>query len=178
MLERMRSGLRRLWLLSPLVLPLVAQAADPASLRSWISLRYPGVAWVDTHELARWLEGESPPILLDARSEEEFAVSHLSGARRVDPEATAEELPELAAGARAVVYCSVGYRSAAIARRLRKAGHRDVYNLEGGIFAWANEGRELRRGDARVRVVHPYTARWGRYLDPRLHATSGTAKPD
>jgi rhodanese-related sulfurtransferase len=165
-------GLRRLLLLvAALWIPAAASAGDPASLRRMISLRFPGLEWVDTEELARWLqsEDESPLILLDARSEEEFAVSHIAGALRVEPGAKGEALPALAGDARVVVYCSVGYRSAAVARRLGKRGRTRVYNLEGGIFAWANEGRPLRRDAEPVHVVHPYDALWGRYLDPALH---------
>ena len=44
-----------------------------------------------------------------------------------------------------IVYCSAGYRGATLARRLQRFGRRDVWNLEGGIFAWANEGFEVVR---------------------------------
>jgi rhodanese-related sulfurtransferase len=142
-----------------------AHAQDPASLRGAIAARYPRVRWVDAPTLVRWME--RPLVLLDARTAAEFEVSHLHGARRIDP-----DRPDVSARYPAVpivVYCSVGWRSAAVANALIQAGHAEVYNLEGGIFGWANRGRALYRGERRVRVVHPYDALWGRFLDRSLH---------
>ena len=59
------------------------------------------------------------------------------------------------ANRRIVVYCSVGYRSSELAEFLMKTGFTEVYNLEGSIFRWANEGRPVYRAEERVRVVHP-----------------------
>jgi hypothetical protein len=44
----------------------------------------------------------------------------------------------------------------------------NVMNLEGSIFQWANEGREVVRGDTSVREVHPYGRRWAGLLKPGL----------
>ena len=81
------------------------------------------------------------PILLDVRTEAEFAVSHLEGARRIDPDNPDLSSLDLSPKSTVVVYCSVGYRSAGIVGQLRQAGIARVYNLTGGIFQWANEGR-------------------------------------
>ena len=69
-----------------------------------------------------------------------------------------------------VTYCSVGYRSAGVAQRLRAAGFTQVYNLEGSLFRWANEGRPLYRGDTLVHQVHPYDRVWGTLLKEELRA--------
>lgn len=156
-----------------LALPAVVLAQGLALQRAGIERVYPDVRWVDTAVLARWVAGPAGqrPVLLDARDPAEFEVSHLAGARRVDPDATSFEHLRIPRGARVVVYCSVGWRSGTIADRLRLAGHEDVYNLEGGLFKWANEGRDLRRrgalgaGEARAERVHPYDTVWGRMLD-------------
>jgi hypothetical protein len=44
-----------------------------------------------------------------------------------------------------------------------------VFNLQGSIFKWANEGRPLIANDRAVHVVHPYNERWGVLLNPQLH---------
>jgi rhodanese-related sulfurtransferase len=166
-----------------------ASAGDPTSLRWLISLRFPGVDWVSTDELAQWLEvaaageegaegeggsgaaaDEASVVLLDVRTQDEFETSQIAGATRVDPDAEASPLDGTAPDRRIVVYCSVGYRSGAMARRLSKAGFTRVYNLEGGIFQWANEGRAIYRGRESVRVVHPYSESWSGYLDEPLRA--------
>ena len=113
-------------------------------------------------------------VLLDARGPDEYAVSHLPGARRVDPDADAAALGSALADVDrrrpVVVYCSVGARSAAVARRLRKAGFERVENLRGSIFRWANEGRPVVRDGEVVGEVHPFDAVWGRLLDPEHRA--------
>ncbi len=111
-----------------------------------------------------------PLVVLDARQAAEHRVSHLAGARRVDPDRPDVGRLAIPAGAPVVVYCSVGWRSASVADVLARAGHAHVFNLEGGIFAWANEGRAVVRDGRSVRAVHPYDATWGRLLRRDLHA--------
>jgi rhodanese-related sulfurtransferase len=152
------------------VIPLLAWSLTPQSLAHVISLRFPSVDWVDRNTLAEWMaEGEeSAPLLLDVRTPEEFAVSHLRGAVRVDPDRSDLEFLRVPKKSVVVVYCSVGYRSAAFAEALEEAGVERVYNLRGGIFAWANEGRPLVRNGAPANAVHPYDAIWGRLLRKEL----------
>ena len=133
----------------------------------------PNVPTLTTDSLANRLRDSTSaaPILLDARTSEEYAVSHLPGARRVDPDADAyPALDSLSADAPIVVYCSVGVRSAKVAARLREQGYTNVSNLKGSIFQWANEGRSVVRSGQPVQAVHPYDATWGRLLNDSLHA--------
>jgi rhodanese-related sulfurtransferase len=122
---------------------------------------------ITTQQLADWLANKSrpPPVLLDVRTEEEWDVSHLPGARRVDPNASVEPvISGLPKETLVVTYCAVGYRSGELATKLRAAGFTHVRNLEGSIFQWANEYRPLVRGDEPVTTVHPYSRLWGRLL--------------
>jgi hypothetical protein len=64
-----------------------------------------------------------------------------------------------------VTYCSVGYRSAAFAKKLSEAGYRNGTNLEGSIFRWANENRPLVHDGQPTDKVHPYNRLWGILLD-------------
>lgn len=153
-----------------LLVPAVAGAQDLRALRPLIAARHPSVRWVSTATLAEWMREGRPLLLLDAREVAEHRVSHLAHARRVDPDRPDVRRLALPRGARVVVYCSVGWRSAAVAEAIARAGHREVYNLEGGIFAWANEGREVVRDGRAVRAVHPYDETWGRLLRRELHA--------
>lgn len=134
-----------------------------------IAAEYPDTPTISAERLAERLDA-APPLLLDVRTPEEFAVSHLAGARRVDPGADALPpwLDGLDRGTPVVAYCSVGWRSAALVQRLRDGGFTDVANLRGSLFRWANEGRPVVRGDSTVREVHPYDRRWGRLLDADL----------
>jgi rhodanese-related sulfurtransferase len=139
-------------------LALLAGPAFVAAARPLVAWRFPEVAWISAEEL----EQRPELLLLDARSEAEFAVSRIRGARRLDARLQAS-LPKQAP---IVVYCSLGYRSAEAADRLRAAGFSQVRNLEGGIFGWSNAGRPLLNDSGAVQVVHPYAAPWGLLLAP------------
>ncbi len=129
---------------------------------------FPSIRQLPTAQLAAWLADNSlpQPMLLDVRQPEEFAVSHLPGARRVNPDSQAEDvLAGVPAAQPIVCYCAAGFRSSSLAQRLVRAGHREVFNLEGAIFDWACEGRLLVRGEEAVREVHPFN--WlGRLMLP------------
>ena len=130
--------------------------------------KFPDVRQLKTSELADWLKDTSkpPPLLLDARAEKEFAVSSLPNARHAADEAqTLAALSTQPKDAPVVVYCSIGYRSSALAQKLKARGYTNVQNLEGSIFMWANEGRLLQRGAETVSVVHPFDVKWGRLLE-------------
>jgi rhodanese-related sulfurtransferase len=147
-------------------------------MKRLVRTRFPEVRQLSAADLAAWLADTNrmPPLLLDVRTGAEFAVSHLPGARRADPKATAAELlPTLPAERPIVVYCSVGYRSSELAARLLRAGRTNVANLEGSIFAWANEGRPLERNGRPVATVHPYNEQFGRLLKPELRAANPEA---
>lgn len=137
------------------------------NLLKW-SLRnqFPAVQWVTTAQLSRLLEDRNSAALfvLDVRTPAEWEVSHIPGARRVDPGADPAVLAGVAKETAIVTYCAVGYRSAEFATRLRAAGFTNVRNLEGSIFEWANEHRPLVSNGARATRVHPYSAFWGRLL--------------
>jgi rhodanese-related sulfurtransferase len=149
--------------------------ADAALAKMVATVRhqFADVKQLATADLAAWLADDSRPRpqLLDVREPEEYAVSHLPGAIRVSPDATADEvLARIDPGRPVVAYCSVGYRSSQLVERLQAAGLTDVVNLEGSIFAWAREGRRLERNGQPVTTVHPYDTRFGRLLRSELRA--------
>lgn len=156
-----------------------------SAVESMIRANIGDVPQITTDSLAARLDahaaghsGNSPILLLDARQPEEYAVSHLPGAVRVDPSATSfPQLDSISHERPIVVYCSVGYRSADITKRLRDKGYA-ASNLRGSIFRWANEGRPVVRGDSTVREVHPYDSTWGDLLNPDLHAYEPGSNPN
>lgn len=130
---------------------------------------FPDVPQLTTRQLADLLDMDrASVVLLDARSPEEYEVGHLAGAVPAGSlRAALDALSGLPPERTVVVYCSVGYRSSQLAERLRERGMANVFNLEGSIFRWANEGRPVYRGTERVTEVHPYDEDWGRLLDRR-----------
>ena len=144
-----------------------ATAAKSASTwKALISVRFPNVRWVDAETLVDWMTGteSNELVLLDVRNPEEQEVSQLRGAMRLDAKHPNIEALDITEDATVVVYCSVGYRSAAIVDDLERAGIRNVYNLEGGLFDWVNEGRPVYREEQRVEEAHPFNRLWGLLL--------------
>ncbi|MDX5436227.1 MAG: rhodanese-like domain-containing protein [Pontibacter sp.] len=104
-------------------------------------------------------------ILLDARSEREYQVSHLPNARYVGyEEFSLAQLQSMPKDARLVVYCSVGYRSEKIGEKLKAAGFTNVYNLYGGIFEWVNRGYTVQNAKGPTQKVHVFSKSWGVWL--------------
>lgn len=140
-------------------------------LKQKIRDKYPEVKFISTEELATWQSTSQmlPPILIDVRSEEEYATSHLPGALFGGNEAALQSaLAPKSSQTPIVVYCSVGYRSGRLAQEIKAAGFENVFNLEGSIFAWANERRPLANAQGYVSKVHPYNAQWGQLLKPEF----------
>lgn len=139
-------------------------------LKRLTTVKFPHVQWITTEELAQWLQDpvKLQPIILDARSQIEYAVSHLKQAQQIDPIAPElTQFREISLDTPIVVYCSVGYRSAGVAQQLTQAGFSHVYNLEGSLFQWANEGRLIFKDDCPTQLVHPYDTIWGKLLKSR-----------
>lgn len=152
--------------------PVNAQTWD--SLRQYIRKRFPEVRQLSTDELANWLAETDKmprPLLVDARRIEEFSVSHLPQAHMADTIEAVLALPRLE-NQPIVVYCSVGYRSSVLAKKLHRAGLTNIWNLEGSIFAWANEGRPVYCGQKPLfpARVHPYDKKWGQLLKEPLRS--------
>jgi rhodanese-related sulfurtransferase len=138
-----------------------------------VSVKFSEVPQLPTEELAIWLADpkREAPQLLDVREPEEFAVSHLAGAIQIPPEASPEQVIEQIDLKRPVVlYCSVGYRSSALAERLIDAGATEVINLEGSIFKWANEGRPMWHEGKATKQAHPYNQKFGKMLKANLRS--------
>ena len=108
------------------------------------------------------------PILLDAREQEEFEVSHLEGAiwsghKTFSMDSIQNRIPNKHSPI--VVYCSIGVRSEDIAQKLVKAGYTDVSNLYGGIFQWKIDGNPVYDSTGvQTEKVHAFSKYWGKLL--------------
>lgn len=151
-----------------------ADAAEPLPpIEAKVRAAYPHVRQLSPDGLAQLQANATPLLILDSRSADEFAVSHLAGARHVDPgiwaRTFASNFKGALSGQTIVIYCSVGVRSSKLAERIAEvaaeAGATAVYNLEGGAFRWHNEGRPLVNANGPTRQIHPYDSAWGRYIE-------------
>lgn len=105
-------------------------------------------------------------LFLDTRSKEEFTVSHLPNALFIDYDNFEIHLLDTIPKDREIIiYCSIGVRSQNIGEKLQKSGYTDVKNLYGGIFLWADQGREMTDTSGKVvNKVHGYNKFWGRWV--------------
>jgi rhodanese-related sulfurtransferase len=105
--------------------------------------------------------------LLDARSKEEFEVSHLKDARWVGyDDFDLSRVKGLNKDEEIVIYCSIGVRSEKIGEKLQKAGFKNVKNLYGSIFEWVNTGNTVFGPDGKpTEKVHAYNKKWGVWLN-------------
>jgi rhodanese-related sulfurtransferase len=143
---------------------------DWAEVDRELAARFPDVPLVDDATLAAELAGAAPPLLLDARTPAEWAVSRMPGARPAfDDAGVAAALAGAPTSTPVVAYCSIGLRSARLARRLAADG-RVARNLRHGLFGWADAGRPLVDDRGPARLVHPYDAGWGRLLSEARRA--------
>lgn len=106
-------------------------------------------------------------FLLDTRSDKEYAVSHIEGARLIDYENfNSESVNDIPKDAQVVVYCSVGYRSERIGEQLQELDFTNVRNLYGGIFYWKNKGYTVVNNQNQpTDSVHAYNRLWGQWLN-------------
>ena len=82
--------------------------------------------------------------LVDVRTQEEYAVSHLKDAQNicVTNSDFEEKVKTLDKNKPVYVYCAVGGRSATAAKILSDMGFTEVYDLEGGITNWEEKNLE------------------------------------
>lgn len=137
-------------------------------IKFFIRLNFRDVRHLSTRDLAIWLDKnkQEKPLLLDCRTKAEYQVSHLNNARLVPT--NLDNLitwNEINFSTPIIVYCSVGYRSAMVARNLQSLGYQKVFNLNGSIFQWFNEGRSIYQSNKLVKVVHPYNRFWAYLLE-------------
>ncbi|XP_071489491.1 uncharacterized protein [Diadema antillarum] len=170
---------------------------------SGVKKRFPRVSGISTEDLADLIERQENAkerrlVVIDVRPEEEYSISHIPSVVRVDPgtenmdivrrtvhEHLTGEQPsgERSEPIHVVMYCSLGYRSSALAEKLQRCLEVDdkktapkpsshgfpsnmhIYNLEGGLFKWAMEERELvDRFQQPTKFVHPYNIVFGQLL--------------
>ncbi len=105
-------------------------------------------------------------VFLDAREPNEYAVSHIPGAlnigfNRWDPSL----LQNIDKDQAIIVYCSVGYRSEKITKRIEALGYSNVANLYGSIFEWANCNRPLENAkDQSTHKIHTHNSKWSKWV--------------
>lgn len=103
-----------------------------------------GATSMDVLEFSKKIT-ESGVVILDVRTPGEFAEGYIEGAQLIDFQSGnfENEIASLDKDVTYAVYCRSGNRSGQAVRLMHDAGFHTVYNLEGGVIDWANQGMPL-----------------------------------
>lgn len=89
--------------------------------------------------LADRAAGRTDFVLIDVREPAEAEIVAIDGARLIPMDDVLSGRVPVDPRRPVVLHCKAGIRSAAVARHLIAAGHRDVRHLDGGILAWVRD---------------------------------------
>lgn len=89
-------------------------------------------AWLDDPQRAK-------PVLVDVRQPWEFDVCRIDGSKPVPMSSIPARFMELDRNAETVVICHHGARSYQVCMFLEQQGFGKLYNLYGGVAAWAQQ---------------------------------------
>jgi len=94
---------------------------------------------ISVNDLAEWRSKNEDFQLIDVREPYEYEIANLNGV--LIPLAEIEAaVDQIASDKKVVVHCRSGVRSAQAIRQLEnKYGFKNLYNLAGGILAYADE---------------------------------------
>jgi rhodanese-related sulfurtransferase len=96
---------------------------------------------VSVAELAHWLADtqRQRPLLLDVREPWEQQICRIEGSELMPMREVPQGLDSLSQTQPIVCICHHGGRSAHVAMFLNRQGFDDVFNLTGGVDAWARQ---------------------------------------
>ena len=123
------------------------------------------IPYISVQELAM---PKTEAIILDAREPKEYETSHIKNAIHIGyNNFNVETVSRIIKNKdeQIVVYCSLGIRSENIAKKLKKAGYNNVYNLYGGIFEWKNKDFNVYNSEGtETENVHVFSKKWNQWL--------------
>ena len=93
---------------------------------------------VTVAELKQLKDNNADFQLIDVREPHEAEIAQIGGLL-IPMGQVLENLDKIAKDKQVVIHCRSGARSGSICQALEKEGYNNVYNLKGGILAWANE---------------------------------------
>ncbi len=95
---------------------------------------------ISVQELKHAFDNQADIFVIDVRESYEYEICHLEQAILIPMNEISENLDMIPLHKKTVVYCHHGMRSANVIKYLEKnMNHTQLYNLVGGIDAWANE---------------------------------------
>ncbi|MDJ0768415.1 MAG: rhodanese-like domain-containing protein [Ilumatobacter sp.] len=127
-----------------LVLAACGGDSDDASVAAAEGSATPAYGLVTPAQAAA-LAADPDITVIDVRTPEEFGEGHVEGATMIDfyTDTFADEIAALDRDGEYLLYCRSGNRSGQTAALMEQLGFEQVYDLDGGVRAWAADGRTL-----------------------------------
>ena len=97
-----------------------------------------GIPEITAREVKARLDHGEDLFILDVREPHEYQICNLKG-KLIPLGELPRRVHELDSSREMVVHCRSGKRSAEAIQFLQKAGFKKLWNLKGGVLAWADE---------------------------------------
>ncbi|MGF6845919.1 molybdopterin/thiamine biosynthesis adenylyltransferase/rhodanese-related sulfurtransferase [Chitinophaga sp. W3I9] len=97
-----------------------------------------GVQSLSVQQLNDWLQRDTRFMLLDVREDDEWEICHIPQSVHIPMGRVLQQMSAIPDDVPVAVLCHHGMRSRAVAQRLTELGFNRIYNVEGGIHAWAS----------------------------------------
>jgi rhodanese-related sulfurtransferase len=91
---------------------------------------------ISAQELKSWMDNSEKFQLIDIREDYEYQACNING-EHIPMGEILSNLDKISKDKKVVIHCRSGVRGEAVVRALEEKGYTNVYNLEGGICAWA-----------------------------------------
>jgi rhodanese-related sulfurtransferase len=122
--------------------PPYSSANDPINMVAFVAENDLGKfgPLITAAEAKAELASNTPPLVLDVRTDQEYRDGHLTGALHIPIDDLRRSINDVPRDRRIVVHCRSGVRAHLASRILRQHGHEDVANLTGGWVSMMLEG--------------------------------------
>jgi len=99
---------------------------------------------MNSDELIEFIE-LNDAILVDVRTEDEYNSGYIENSLNIDYFSNdfSVNADKLDKSKPIILYCRSGKRSSMSANKISKLGFKEIYNLEGGILEWIEEGNVI-----------------------------------
>jgi rhodanese-related sulfurtransferase len=99
-------------------------------------------------DVKRRMDAGEKFVLVDVREESEWAQGHLPGAIHLGKGIIERDVEQCVpdSGAKIILYCGGGFRSALAADNLQKMGYKNVESMDGGWKGWTGAGLPTQKG--------------------------------
>ena len=103
-----------------------------------------GIKEIEAGDLAQWVVAQAKPFkIIDVREMNEIQGGTIPGAIPMPLATVPLRMSEFEPHEEVVMICRSGARSAQACMFMLQQGFKNVYNLRGGMFAWAGTGQPL-----------------------------------